>query len=116
MILFEDRLELISKCVNSCAVTAGGATGVECPVEEFITQPVFIPGGAASPTTWLLLTHNAATSAIVTDGDTIPAAGETSVAPPILSSNGASSSAEVVACDSISIVIINTVSSIQQPL
>ena len=75
-------------------MTAGGATGAECPVEESTTQPASTPGGAASPKTWPPSIPSAATSATATAGDTTPVAGETSVALPTQSSSGVRSSAE----------------------
>ena len=77
-------------CVNSCAATAGGATGVESHAEGFTTLPVSTPGGAANPTIWLLSTLNVATSAIVMDGGTTRAAGEMSAVLLMLSDSGAS--------------------------
>ena len=83
----------INKCVNSCAATAGGATGAG-PTEECTTPPAYAPTGSASPTVFRRSTPSAATSAPATGGEATAAVGGISAVPPTRSSSGARCSAQ----------------------
>lgn len=83
----------IKECVNSCAVTAGGATGAG-PTEECTMPSASAPTGFASPTAFRPSTPSAAISAPAMDMGATVAAGATSAVPPILSNSGARCSAE----------------------
>ena len=78
----------ISECVNLCAVTVGGATGVVSFAVAFIMLLASTPGGAANPSNWLPSILIAVIYVPVMAGAITLAAGEMFAVRQILSNNG----------------------------